>query len=105
MAISNYAGVNLIFDKLTYGLNISGNSWVSGDIAEKISLSPKGEKVVKIPFRLNFLEMGRSLYDIVISDAELNYSFDGTADVLIDHPLFKKENFSFEDLSKIKIFK
>lgn len=105
MEITNYAGVNLIFDKLNYGLNIAGNSWVSGNIAEQISLNPNGEKTVKIPFRLNFIEMGRSLYDIVAGDAELDYSFDGSTDLLIDHPLFKKENFKFEDLSKIKIFK
>lgn len=105
MEITNYAGVNILFDKLDYGLNVAGNSWVSGNIAEQISLNPKGEKIVKIPFKLNFIEMGRSLYDIVVGDAELNYSFDGSADLLIDHPLFKKENFEFEDLSKIKIFK
>jgi LEA14-like dessication related protein len=105
MAITNYAGVNLTFDKLNYGLNIAGNSWVNGNLAEQITLNPNGERIVKIPFRLNFIEMGRSLYDIVVGDADLNYSFDGSADVLVDHPLFKKETFNFEDLDKIKILK
>ena len=105
MEISNPAGIGLILDKLNYGLNIAGNSWVDGIITEKISLEPNGEKTVKVPFKLNFVEMGRSLYDIVVGDAELNYTFNGSADVLLDHPLFKKETFKFEDLSKIKIFK
>jgi len=105
MEISNNAGMNLVFDKLNYGLAIAGQSWVDGILTEKISLNPNGEKNVKIPFKLNFIEMGRSLYDIIVGDEELNYSLEGSADVLIDHPLFKKETFEFKDLSKIKIFK
>jgi LEA14-like dessication related protein len=105
MEISNNAGMNLVFDKLNYGLAIAGQSWVDGIITEKISLNPNGKKNVKIPFKLNFIEMGRSLYDIIVGDEELNYSLEGSADVLIDNPLFKKETFEFKDLSKIKIFK
>jgi LEA14-like dessication related protein len=105
MEIINNAGINLNLDKLNYGLNIAGNSWVDGTIADKISLNPNTEKTVKVPFKLNFVEMGRSLYDIVVGDAELNYSLEGSADVMLDHPLFKKETIEFEDLSKIKIFK
>ena len=105
MEINNNAAMPLVFDKLNYGLAIAGKSWVAGTITEKISLDPNGDKAVKIPFKLNFIEMGRSLYDIIAGDEELNYSLEGSADVLIDHPLFKKETFEFEDLSKIKIFK
>jgi len=103
--VNNNAGVNLLLDKLNYGLNISGNSWVNGNIAEQLSLNPNGEKIIKVPFRLNFIEMGRSLYDIVTGNAELDYNFEGSADVIVDHPLFKKETLEFEDLSKTKIFK
>lgn len=105
IAINNYAGMNLIFNNLSYGLDIAGNTWVNGAITDKISVTPNGEKNIKVPFRLNFIEMGRSLYDLVAGDAELEYSFDSSADVLLDYPLFKKENLKFEDLSKIKIFK
>lgn len=105
IAIKNNSGISLLCNNFVYGLDIAGSSWADGNISDKISLQPNAEKTVKIPFRLNFIEMGRSLYDIVVGDAELNYTLTGKADFIMDHPLFKKENFSFEDLNKIKIFK
>ncbi len=105
IAVKGTGGINLFIDKLSYGLNIAGKNWVSGTTNNKIAINTAGEKVVSIPFKLDFLSMGRAVYDIVTKDAELGYNFDGDMNISSDNPLLKAANFSFEDLSKIKIKK
>jgi len=105
IAVKGNGGLNLLVDKLSYGLNIAGKKWVGGDVTKKISVNSLGEKVVSVPFKLDFLSMGKAVYDIATGDAELNYNFDGDMNISSDHPLLKAANFSFEDLSKIKISK
>ena len=74
-------------------------------LAIKFSVNSASEEVVSIPFKLDFLSMGRAVYDIVTGDAELDYNFNGDMKISSDHPLVNAANFSFEDLSKIKITK
>jgi len=103
--VKGNGGLNLFVDNLSYGLNIAGKKWVSGTVADKIAVNSAAEKVVSIPFKLDFLSMGRALYDVVTGDAELSYNFDGAMNISSDNPLIKAANFSFEDLSRIKILK
>ncbi|KAA3615074.1 MAG: hypothetical protein D8M58_11520 [Calditrichaeota bacterium] len=105
IAVKGSGGLDLFVDNLAYGLKIAGKNWVSGKVTDKIAVNSSGEKIVSIPFKLDFLSMGKAVYDIATGDAELNYNFDGDMNISSDHPLLKAANFSFEDLSKIKISK
>ena len=103
VAVSGAGGLNLFIDNLSYNLTIAGKNWVGGDISKRLAVNTQGEQIISIPFKLDFLKMGRSLYDIVTGDAVLDYRFDGNMMISSDNPLLKATNFSFEDLSKIKI--
>ncbi len=105
IAVKGNGGLNLFVDNLSYGLNIAGKKWVGGTVTDKIAVNSSGEKIVSIPFKLDFISMGRALYDIVTGDAELSYNLDGAMNISSDNPLLKAASFSFEDLSKIKISK
>jgi LEA14-like dessication related protein len=105
IAVIGSGGMDLLLDNLSYGLNISGKNWVNGSINNPQKLNADGESIISVPFKLDFMKMGRAAYDIVTGDAQLDYRFTGDMKVSADHPLLKATSFSFEDLSKIKIGK
>ena len=105
IAVAGNGGMDLLLDNLSYGLKIGGKNWVNGNITEQQKLSSDGEKVINVPFKLDFFQMGRTVYDIVAGDAQLDYSFTGDMKISSDNPLLKATSFSFSDLSKLKINK
>jgi LEA14-like dessication related protein len=105
IAVKGTGGMDLVLDNLNYGLNIGGQNWVDGKTSDKISIGSGGEKIISIPFKLNFIEMGRSLYDLVTGDSALEYKLLGDMTLSSDNPLLKTAKISFDDLSKIKIDK
>jgi LEA14-like dessication related protein len=105
IGVKGTGGMALFLEKMNYGLNIGGREWVSGQSTKKVAINPSGEQVVSVPFKLDFLSMGRAVYDIVTGDAALDYKLTGDMKLSADNPLLKAANISFDDLSKIKISK
>jgi LEA14-like dessication related protein len=105
IVLKGTGGLDLFVENLNYGLNIGGQKWVSGKTDNKIAVNSAGEKIISVPFKLNFVDMGRALYDMVTGDAELNYKLIGDMKLSSENPLLKASTISFDDLSKIKINK
>ena len=60
-------------------LNINQAKWAEGKIFDKINILGKKENLVHIPFALNFLQIGTSLYQEISSGGNLNYKLNGNA--------------------------
>lgn len=105
IAVAGNGGMDLLLDNLSYGLKIGGKNWINGNINKQQKLSSEGEQIITVPFKLDFLQMGRTVYDIVKGDATLDYSFTGDMKISADNPLLKTSSFSFSDLNQIKISK
>lgn len=105
IAVKGTGGMDLMVDNLNYGLNIGGQKWLDGNTNDKIVIGADGERTISVPFKLNFIDMGRSLYDMVTGDSELDYKLFGDMQLSSDNPLLKVSTISFDDLSKIKIDK
>ncbi len=102
--LEGQGGLDLLVNNFQYGLNVAGNNWIDGTI-NSINLNSAGEKTINVPIKLSFLDMGRSVYNMITGDAELDYKLFGDFKVSADHPLLNATSFSFEDISKIKINK
>jgi len=105
ISVNGTGGMDLFVENLNYGLDIGGKNWINGKTDDKITISQDGEKIISVPFKLNFIDMGRSLYDLVTGDSALDYMLTGDMNISSDNPLLKTAKISFDDLNKIKIDK
>lgn len=105
IAVNGTGGMDLFIENLSYGLDIGGQQWISGKTDDKIAIGSDGEKIISVPFKLNFIDMGRSLYDLVTGENALDYKLIGDMNLSSENPLLKTTKISFDDLSKIKIDK
>lgn len=105
MAVKSGGGMDLLLNNLNYNLKVSGSDWISGQVKQPIALSGAAEKVITIPFKLDFLKMGSSVYNMVLGNEKLNYSFDGSLNVSSDNPLLKNIPLNFDDISNISLLK
>ena len=77
IAVAGNGGMDLLLDNLSYGLNIGGKNWINGSTNKQQKLSADSEQIISVPFKLDFLQMGRTVYDIIKGDATLDYSLTG----------------------------
>jgi LEA14-like dessication related protein len=66
-----------IIKTFQYRLTINQSKWANGYITDNIDIQGKKESLFHIPFTLNFLEIGTSLYQEISNTRRLNYQFDG----------------------------
>jgi len=105
LAVSNPNSWSLDLNKLSYALKISGNEWLSGITPKSAKIRKNQNNIIQIPFSLNFLEVGRSVYNILNGNQKLDYSLSGAADLESSLPLVGKFNLPFQKDGKINILK
>lgn len=71
----------LTVNEIQYEMSINGKQWINGRTTERLTLSAKGKNNLLIPFSLNFIEMGSSVYNVVTEGKGLNYKLTGQANI------------------------
>lgn len=96
---------SMILENMQYKLDVNGSKWVSGNMASNVQVKENDESLVEIPISLNFLEVGRSVYQLVNSDRELNYQFGGSLDLMTSLPILGKVDLPFSLSGQTKLLK
>jgi len=65
--------------QLQYNFVVNGQKWLEDNLKKTINLQQKGKQVLELPIHLNFLEMGRSLYNLLKNPETLEYKLTGQA--------------------------
>ncbi|MCB0264581.1 MAG: LEA type 2 family protein [Calditrichaeota bacterium] len=97
----NVFGLNL--SKLNYNFNVNDKNWGSGVADQMMSVNEKGTGELKIPFKLNFMEMGMTLYNMLKGDDQLNYNLKGNLDFGTSLPLLKGTTLNFDKDGNIQV--
>jgi len=105
VAVDNPNAFAMMFDQLNYNFSINGLNWVSGKSSSTTKINEKGEGIVSIPVSLDFLTMGRSVYNLINGTSELNYKFNGDMDVSSTVSLLGKHTMPFDHSGTIKLNK
>ncbi len=105
IAIHGQGGVPLLLEGLKYDLSVGGSSWIHGMFTNQKTIRPDEETTVSVPFKLDFVHMGRAIYNMVSGDAPFDYKLKGNFQLSTDNSLRKTTNFNFDTSSKIKITK
>jgi len=105
IAVAGSGGIPLFIDNFAYEFNVGGNMWIGGESHRKVALNDKSENVITVPFKLNFISMGKAVYDLVAGSGNFDYTLDGSMNISTDNPLINAAEVSFKELSKISITK
>ena len=105
IGVDNPNAMNLLLNKMDYNLNVNGNQWASGIAAEKINVKEKGESTLKIPVKLDFLQMGTTAYQLLQGNSDLKIEFKGNADMNSSLELLKNFDISFDESKTVKLTK
>jgi LEA14-like dessication related protein len=101
--LNNPNAFSMLLDKLHYDFEVNGLQWISGESIEASQVPEKGEGLIEIPIRLNLIELGRSVYQLLNSNNDLNYQFGGDININTSLPLLGKVNLPFDHSGKIKV--
>lgn len=94
-----------ILKNMDYKLNVAGTQWIDGKLDQSMAVSAKQESIIDIPISLNFMSMGRSVYNIIKGDQNLNYTLNGNADLGSSLPLLGNFNIPFNQTGETNIIK
>ena len=103
--LKNPNALSLLLKDMNYQLNVSGTNWIQGKTSKEMSISDKGESLISIPFSLNFLSMGQSVYNLLSGNQELNYNLKGNASLGSSLKLLGDFELPFDQSGEVKIFK
>jgi len=94
---------SMLLEKLQYQFAVDGRNWISGYAEEPAQVAEKGQGFVDIPIHLDLLQMGRSVYQLLSGNKDLNYSLGGNLDLATSLPILGKVNLPFDRSGSIKL--
>jgi LEA14-like dessication related protein len=102
--INNPNAFSIDLNDLDYEIDINGLRSISGSTGKSIEISEKGSSTLKIPVTFNLIELGRSAYQLLSSDKELEYSLTGNTNIDTSLPFFKPSNYNFDRSGSLNLF-
>lgn len=103
--LDNPNAFSMILEHFQYQLEVNGLRWISGDAKKSKQITPKSESLIEIPISLDFFQIGRSVYQVLAGDKNLNYQFGGKIDLTSSVPLLGRVSLPFDRLGRIKVTK
>lgn len=96
---------NLNLNKMDYHLIVNDKKWAVGNITEQINVKSKDKNLVEIPFTLNYLDVGSSVFNMIKNNADFEYKFTGNAEVGSSTKYLQNFDFPFEKTGTINLTK
>ncbi len=103
IAIDNPNAFSMIFNQLNYNFKVNGLEWISGKNSSAMQVNEKGEGIVTIPMKLDFLQMGQSVYQLINGNSNLNYNLNGNVDMSSSVSLLGTHSLPFEQSGTVKL--
>jgi LEA14-like dessication related protein len=103
--INNPNSWGIILNSMDYGLNINQAKWANGKIFDKVNILGKKDNLLHIPFVLNFLQIGTSLYQEISRGGNLNYQLNGNAKLSSSLEMLGEFNLPIDLTGKINLTK
>jgi LEA14-like dessication related protein len=105
IGINNPNSFGFIINTLRYGLIINQGRWIDGETSKLSSIESKKRNIIRIPFSLNFLQIGSSIYQEINSGKSLTYQFTGEANLSSSLEMLGKINLPFNISGQIDLTK
>ncbi len=84
------------FSDVRYRLEVDGSQWVSTRLNQIISVGGNSVNQIEIPIRLDFAQVGSSVYRLMTSGGSFQYRLTGDGNVDVDLPYFDTSRIPFD---------
>ncbi len=105
LKISNPNFFDFMLNDLNYDFKVNGNKWAGGKTGKSQSFDAKSENLFTIPIKLNFLQMGDTVYRIISNTDNINYTLNGDLNIDTSGFLLKNLIIPFQKGGNIPIIK
>lgn len=106
LLVDNPNSFAMALNKLNYNFVINGQSWAKGVSGDRIQVNKKDKSSVSIPVSLNFLQVGKTLYQALANkDQTFNYNLTGDLDFNTSVPLLGQVNLPIDRTGQLKILR
>ena len=96
IGIDNPNSFGLDLGRLNFGLDINGSRWAAGQVASAGKVAAGQKQSIKIPMRVDLVNIGRDAYRILVDKKPLDYQFSGAVDLGTTHKLLKSFNWPID---------
>lgn len=103
--VDNANAFSLLLNKLNYNLAINGQNWATGTTQQQLQITKKGASSIAIPVSLNLFEMGKTVYNLIAGNTNLNYRLTGDLDLKSSLPLLGQVNLPIDQAGQLNILK
>lgn len=103
LKINNPNAFAFNLDAINYKLDINQSQWVSGNSERTSRIGAKSDGNLTIPISLNFLQIGRSAYQLLNGNQPLQYHLKGDIDIGTSIPLLGKVSLPIDRAGEIRI--
>ncbi len=103
--LKNQNNFSFAVKNLNYNFNVNNQSWASGLSQQSIQIQSKASNEISIPISLNFMEMGRTIYNVVIGNQALNYDFQGNMNLNSSIDFLQNIDLPIEKSGQLNIIK
>ncbi len=79
LEVENPNAWSVDLQQLQYNFVVNGQKWLESNLQKTLKLQQKEKQVLELPIHLNFLEMGRSFYNMLTNPGALEYKLTGQA--------------------------
>jgi len=87
-----------------YSISINGLKSISGKSLNPIVIKEKNSGTITVPVSLNFIQLGRSAYNLITSDKPMEYTLSGSTEIESPLPFFKTSSYNFDRSGNVNIF-
>ena len=105
IALENPNAWSATLKNMDYRFVVNGSQWIQGKLDQMQKIAGKQESVLDIPINLNFLQMGRTVYNLLTNQAALNYELKGKADLQSSIKLLGDFELPIDKKGKIELTK
>ena len=95
----------LFINNFNYNFNVNGLKWIEGITKDQINIAENGDYTLDLPISLNFLEMGKTIYNIVSGSQAINYDFVSDLDLKTSLPMMKEIKLPVNKKGSLNILK
>ncbi len=78
-----------------YLVHVGESTWAEGETGRSYSFPPGEDRTVYVPIELNYMRIGRTIVDILMSGRELAYSIRGSSSISVDTGEFSIPEYQF----------
>jgi len=103
LELGNRNNFKIFVEALEYRLQVEGTDWVSGMRQERVRLGENGNARITLPIELDFAEIGRSVYMLLVGGDSLEYVLEADVEVGTSLRELKHASLPFRLEGKLRI--